>query len=196
MSFTRQMLTNQEMWLMVMAVVLGVLVVNLVRTRAIDHAWKIASASGAAVSLVVALAGNIVLDGGISYPSAVLSAVLGVAVGLVLEFLFFSVDYSRTENIQFEDDEYYYYVKAVPKVGVSVPEKQVKRITGSQARVSGDSAENDAETPGKKKAEKKPPVSRKNRSTEEPAKQNTEEILLTRSLSRELGLDQDKEQPR
>ena len=30
--------------------------------------------------------------------------------------------------MQFEDDEYYYYVKAVPKMMVSVPTKTVKKI--------------------------------------------------------------------
>ena len=134
MSFTKQVLTSREMWLMVVTVVLGILVVNLVRTRAVDHAWKIASAAGAVVSVIVAAAGNIALNAGISYVSLVVSAVIGILVGVVLELLFFSVDYSRTENIQFEDDEYYYYVKAVPKVGVSAPEKEVKHITGNSPR--------------------------------------------------------------
>ena len=168
MSFTKQVLTSREMWLMVVTVVLGILVVNLVRTRAVDHAWKIASAAGAVVSVIVAAAGNIALNAGISYVSLVVSAVIGILAGLVLEVLFFSVDYSRTENIQFEDDEYYYYVKAVPKVGVSVPEKEVKHITGNKPREKQDTA------------------------PEETGNTNTEEILLTRSLSKELGLDQEK----
>ena len=46
-----------------------------------------------------------------------------IAVGLILEVLFLAVDYSRTEHLEFEDDEYHYYVKAVPKVAVSAPEK-------------------------------------------------------------------------
>ena len=156
--FTKQVLGNKEMWLMIMAVVIGILVVNVVRSRAVSNAWKIASASGSVVCLVVAAAGNVVLEGHISYVSIAASAVLGIILGLVLEFLFFSVDYSRTEYIQFEDDEYYYYVKAIPKVGVSAPEKQVKHITedtGSSNR-------------------------------------NTEDILLTRSLSKELGIDKEK----
>ena len=128
-SFTKQVLSNKEMWLMIMAVVIGILVVNMVRGRAVNNAWKIASAVGAVVCLIVAAAGNVILEGHISYVSITVSVVLGIALGIVLEFLFFSVDYSQTENIQFEDDEYYYYVKAVPKVGVSAPEKQVKHIT-------------------------------------------------------------------
>ena len=168
-TFTRQMFTNREMWLMVIAVVIGILVVHTVRTRAVDHSWKIASAAGAAVSVVVSAAGSIALGVDISYVIVVVSAVLGIAVGLVLEFLFFSVDYSRTENIQFEDDEYYYYVKAIPKVGVSAPEKEVKQITGRR--------------PGaKKNGQKEDSVT---------ADTNPEEILLTRSLSKELGLNGD-----
>ncbi len=165
MSFAKQLLTGREMWLMVITVVLGILVVNAIRTRAVLHAWKTASAAGAVVSLIVAAAGNIVLSAGISYASLVISALLGILAGFILELLFFSVDYSRAENIQFEDDEYYYYVKAVPKVGVAAPEKEVKHITGN--------------SPRKKHAG----------SPEKTGDTDTEDILLTRSLSRELGLD-------
>ena len=168
MSFTKQFFVNKEMWLMIAAVVISILVVHLIRTRSVDHAWKIASASGAAVSVILLSAGSIALDIDISFAIVLASAVLGIAIGLVLEFFFFSVDYSRAENIQFEDDEYYYYVKAVPKVGVSVPEKEVKHITGNKPREKQDTA------------------------PEETGNTNTEEILLTRSLSKELGLDQEK----
>ena len=157
-SFTKQVLGSKEMWLMIMAVVIGILVVNVVRSRAVSNAWKVASVSGSVVCLIVAAAGNMILEGNISYVSIVGSAALGIVLELVLEFLLFSVDYSRTENIQFEDDEYYYYVKAVPKVGVSAPKKQVKHITEDTGN--------------------------KNR--------NTEDILLTRSLSKELGIDKEK----
>ena len=44
----------------------------------------------------------------------------------------FSVDYARSERLQFEDDEYYYYVKAIPKVAVTTPEKTVKKINERQ----------------------------------------------------------------
>ena len=49
-------------------------------------------------------------------------------IAMAVEFFVFSVDYSRTEYAQFEDDEYYYYVKAVPKMSIAVSDKQVKRI--------------------------------------------------------------------
>ena len=186
LSFTKQVMTSREMWLMVMITAIAILVVNAVRTRAVDHAWKIASVAGAAVCIVVAAAGNLFLDEQISYAVIILSSVLGVAVGIVLEFFFFSVDYSRTENVQFEDDEYYYYVKAVPKLGVSAPEKRVKRITERQS--------GEENNPPGRRQEAVPGHMQQPAGGEGTAgsavQNNTEEILLTRSLSRELGLDQ------
>lgn len=44
------------------------------------------------------------------------------------------MDYSRTEHTQFEDDEYYYYVKAVPKINVVAPEMNVKRINAQRKK--------------------------------------------------------------
>ena len=53
-------------------------------------------------------------------------------VVLVIVYLFFNMDYSRIESVQFEDDDYYYYVKAVPKVTVSDSLRTVKTISTSK----------------------------------------------------------------
>ena len=58
----------------------------------------------------------------------VLGTAAAVVVGLLMEFFLFHLDYTRTERVQFEDDEYYYYVKAVPKVFVPSKNKRVKQI--------------------------------------------------------------------
>ena len=126
-----------------------------------------------------------------------------------MKLFFFSVDYSRTENVQFEDDEYYYYVKAVPKVGVQMPEKQVKHITEHQEQESEmlDISERESnvaasEVSDLKKIEKKEIGNRAEQLKKEPDftqtaifndSKMTEDILLTRSLSKELGLDQNNE---
>ena len=44
---------------------------------------------------------------------------------------FFSfLDWYCTEYVQFEDDDYYYYVKAIPKMAVSSTDVKVQRISG------------------------------------------------------------------
>lgn len=64
----------------------------------------------------------------ISIIGLILGSIVSVLLVKVLQFFVFNVDYSRTEMVQFEDDEYYYYVKAVPKNTVATPEKRVKTI--------------------------------------------------------------------
>ena len=61
-----------------------------------------------------------------------MGSVVSVAVAFCLKFFFFSVDYTRTERVQFEDDEYYYYVKAVPKNMIAEPKKTVKKIVAQK----------------------------------------------------------------
>lgn len=176
MTFTKQSLMNKEMWVMVAAVVLCILVVYGIKSRGIDHSWKIAMGVGTVMAIVIAVAGNVALGLHISYPTLFISGIAAIVIGLLLEVLFLSVDYVRTEHLDFEDDEYHYYVKAVPKIGVTVPEKSVKHINERQ------------------ESEEREALSRKRRSVgimrETDSMEHTEALLLTRSLNKELGLDE------
>ena len=53
---------------------------------------------------------------------------------MVLEFFVFGGDYSRTERLEYEDDEYYYYVKAVPKASVATSERSIKKINAEPVK--------------------------------------------------------------
>jgi hypothetical protein len=90
--------------------------------------------AGTIIDLVILLIGDLLYDTKMSVGGAILGSVLAILVAKVLEFFRFCVDYSRTEKVQFEDDEYYYYVKAVPKLTVAAQSKTVKRIN-TQSRV-------------------------------------------------------------
>ena len=59
---------------------------------------------------------------------------VAVLLGIVLEFFVFGGDYTRTERLEYEDDDYYYYVKAVPKALVATSERSIKKINGEPAR--------------------------------------------------------------
>ena len=52
------------------------------------------------------------------------------------------MDYKHTENVQFEDDDYYYYVKAIPKTKVAAPDRKVRSITGKDAKEAALKAKN------------------------------------------------------
>ena len=57
-----------------------------------------------------------------------------VIASLIYQLFVFSVDYSRTEYTQFEDDDYYYYVKAVPKIAISRTDVKVQEINKVKRR--------------------------------------------------------------
>lgn len=119
---------NRTMMVMAAAFAITVVIVYLIRRLSVNYAWKIAMVIGAITNLMIILIGDLMMDINISISGTIIGTVLSVLLIMVLEFFVFSVDYSRTEYVQFEDDEYYYYVKAVPKMMVSAPEKKVKKI--------------------------------------------------------------------
>ena len=114
--------------------VLVILVVNLIRTRSADYAWRIAIIVGGFLYAGIMLAGGFFLDVQIHVELLAGFTVVAVLIGLFLEFFVFGGDYSRVERLQYEDDEYYYYVKAVPKAAVSTSERSIKKITAEPAK--------------------------------------------------------------
>jgi hypothetical protein len=78
---------------------------------------------------MILFVGALMFDIDISLAGVIIGTVIAILLVTVLRFFVFNVDYSRTEKVQFEDDEYYYYVKAVPKVTVARPQKKVKKIS-------------------------------------------------------------------
>ena len=79
-------------------------------------------------------------DINVSIVGIIIGSIFSVLIAKVVEFFAFHVDYSRAEKVQFEDDEYYYYVKAVPKITVATPSKTVKRINTAKKKYSGGQA--------------------------------------------------------
>lgn len=131
-----QFLGNREMIVMLAILVVTVLIVWFIRRLAVDHAWTIAIATGCLLQFVLCL----ICDLQLKLPANMLFVFLGVlagaAVGLILQFFFFNLDYTRTERVQFEDDEYYYYVKAVPKLYVANTEKKVQKFSGDDTPIT------------------------------------------------------------
>lgn len=159
--FAKQIFQNKEMFIIIIAFVLCLLTVYAIHKLSVDHAWTIAIASGAMVNIIAIIAGNSTFDIKTAYGALIFGNILAVVIALVLEFFVFTVDYSRTEHLEFEDDEYYYYVKAIPKISVAAPEKMVKRINERQetAAINVSEVERIAKTPSSQnKGERSTPV--------------------------------------
>lgn len=128
-----QLLENKEMLLVMVVFVITTLVVYQVRRLNVNNSWNIATVGGILVQFVLLLVGYLVLGMTSRIVWLIVGSIISLLVGVVIRFIFMDLDYARTENVQFEDDEYYYYVKAVPKKMIATEEKVVKHFgnTGS-----------------------------------------------------------------
>lgn len=131
-TYAQQILVNREMWCSIIAFAICLLLVYNVRRMSVDYSWEIAIIAGILGNINAMAYGYIIMDIQLSYISLIVGSIVAVLVAFIVKFFVFAVDYTRTERLQFEDDEYYYYVKAVPKSSVAIPEKTVKRINEHQ----------------------------------------------------------------
>lgn len=123
------LLNNKTMVVMVAALCITTVVVFALRRLSVNYAWTIAMCVGGVCNVVVVLMGNLKLDTSIPTNSTIIGTVVAILLAKIVQFFAFNVDYTRTEYVQFEDDEYYYYVKAIPKNSVSKANHTVKKIT-------------------------------------------------------------------
>ncbi len=125
-----QLLANKEMYLTIFVFIVSAVVVNVVRKLSMDHAWKVAIASGVMIQISAMFVGYLLFDITGKLFGMILGNVVAIFLGLAIEFLFMDLDYSRTERVQFEDDDYYYFVKAVPKKMVASSDKEIIQFSG------------------------------------------------------------------
>ena len=129
----KDILFNQDMLLMIAAFALCILVVFVVKNLSIDYAWPVAIAAGTVTQLLVFLMGDFMFSVSVDMLQLLLGVLAGCAVAGIYNFFVLALDYSRTEYVQFEDDDYYYYVKAVPKITVSTTDVTVKHINARRS---------------------------------------------------------------
>ena len=130
----KTLLGNQLMLVMIAAFAVGVLLVYIFRTMSVDYAWWIAIVAGTVAQLAVIFIGDFMFNVSVPMPELIVGVLLSVVVAAIYTFFAFAVDYSRTEYLQFEDDDYCYYVKAVPKIVVSAPDVKVQKINARRAQ--------------------------------------------------------------
>ncbi len=123
------LLANKQMLILILVFAITTIVVYVIRRLPVDHAWTIAIIAGVIFNMVLLLVADLFYElVEFSFVRVFLVSLLALVIGMVLEFFRFQLDYGHTERVQFEDDEYYYYVKAVPKMMVPQSSRTIKRI--------------------------------------------------------------------
>ena len=128
------MISNKEMFLIFVVSALVILITYAIYRLSFEHSWVASFIAGGFFNVVLYLAGNVLILVDIDLASVVTGSVIGIVLALIIQFFKGIVDYQRTEILQFEDNEYYYYVKAVPKLYVSESNKNVKKINSNTGK--------------------------------------------------------------
>lgn len=110
-----------------------------------ERAWSFAIIIGNVAMVLLLLSGRLIFELNYSIVRVFLESVLAMGLAVVVQFFEGIGDFSRMEKVSFEDDEYIYYVKAVPKIKVSQSEHNVTNIKPEGEEDSFDMPEADSE---------------------------------------------------
>ena len=122
------LIENRQMIMTIVVFALIIMVTFFIRKMSFDYAFEISILAGGLTCILGFLISYLVLGRSDQILSMILGTIVSIGIVYIIHFFRLTLDYSGVETAQFEDDVYYYYVKAVPKVTVTVPQVNVKRI--------------------------------------------------------------------
>jgi hypothetical protein len=130
---------DKEMLLFIVIIAVIIMFTYLIYRSSLRYAWFSAIVAGTALMIFMMLAGTMMIeDDEIELATILIGSLLSGVIAFVVQFFKGVLDYGRIEIVQFEDDDYYYYVKAIPKIYVAERDVNVQTITESTKKVGDD----------------------------------------------------------
>jgi hypothetical protein len=120
--------SNEDMYRTVAVFFIVMMVVYIIRNLEYSHAFEISVIVGAIVNVILMLGANVLFDHSVSVVPLLVQTLVSAVLAWLAQFWNRVLNYGAAEYLQFEDEEYYYYVKAVPKITMTAGEKRVKRF--------------------------------------------------------------------
>jgi hypothetical protein len=130
------MVQNHRMWVTALVFVLTTIIVYAIRRLAISNAWLLAIIAGTLAEVIGLTAGGSRFGARLDGVALFMGLMMSLLIEWAIMFMKFNVDYRLIESVQFEDDDYYYFVKAVPKV--TVPGENGLLPAGSLSETTAD----------------------------------------------------------
>ena len=106
-----------QLWVLVLASAAAALIVSSVRKLDIDYAETVSLGIGCGAYLIILLGGGVFVGSFAPVPVILFGAIGAGAIVWLLSVFVYQPDYAGSQRLKFEDDEYYYFVRAVPKRG-------------------------------------------------------------------------------
>ncbi len=115
----------------ILALAAVLITVYLIRRMGFAYCRFVAVVFGGVIYFIFMALGNAVIGTGFVMAAVLIADIGSIAAALILEVLLRPLDYTKSEKLEFEDDDYYYYVKAIPKASVNAKERS--RYAASQS---------------------------------------------------------------
>ncbi|MCH3987106.1 MAG: hypothetical protein LKG56_00800 [Lachnospiraceae bacterium] len=125
---------SREMAVIILCSLIALIVVSLIRSLAVPHAFSYAVIAGAVSEAVFLLILNMFLNAGIQLVPSLISIGAGTFAGEMAVLFQYNIDYTKSEHLRIEDSEYYYYVTAVPKQRQARKELRITHINARKIR--------------------------------------------------------------
>ncbi|NLK74861.1 MAG: hypothetical protein GX288_06170 [Clostridiales bacterium] len=125
------LLKNKQLIMTIVIFSLTIVVVYTIRRMRMDYSSEIAIAAGALTGILGFFMSYFFVNNTGNIVGLIFGTIVSAIIVFVIHFFRMTLDYSGVEHTQFEDDVYYYYVKAVPKITVTTPQRNIKHISGS-----------------------------------------------------------------
>lgn len=125
---------NEAMIASIIVLSLVIIVVYVVRNVKMDYSYEISIVAGAGTSIIGYVIMMLKLDIGTGIFGVIFFSILSGAIAFVFNFLYRPLMYAGTEMVQFEDDYYCYFVKAIPKVKVTGTKVNVKQVVSRRTK--------------------------------------------------------------
>ncbi|MEE3393701.1 MAG: hypothetical protein VZR00_08430 [Lachnospiraceae bacterium] len=130
-SFTAAMneiFTDKSMYVEMIIFVFVMLITYLIRSVRMKYSYEIAVFAGFFSSITLFLITNFSLDIATHPAHFLIENAVSLLLAYVALFFRFTLNYLAVENLQFEDEDYVYYVRAVPKMNISMKERRVRKF--------------------------------------------------------------------
>ncbi|MGI6071700.1 MAG: hypothetical protein ACOX75_01615 [Lachnospiraceae bacterium] len=129
--FLNGIASYKEFFYVTLIMIMVSLVVYFAKRIPVNRANDLAIIYGTGLYIILMILINMML-GTITFPrlrNILIGGIVSFIVAFVMENIILPLDFARTELLEFQDDEYYYYVKAVPKAMLEKENVSVTRIS-------------------------------------------------------------------
>lgn len=115
-SLVKQIVENPQMYVSVVVLCGLSLFVYFIRFHQMALSFELSIGMATVLAIILFLSGNVFCRCNFSVQACVLGSFSGGLIALIIQMYCRILDYGAVEQLRFEDEDYYYYVKAVPKL--------------------------------------------------------------------------------